>query len=48
MTDSLNATVEALFLWERSLSLQRITSSGTTSDGCFMPENWKNSRSARP
>jgi hypothetical protein len=47
-TESLNETVAALFFRERSQSLQRVTSLGTTSEGCFMPVNWKNSRSARP
>jgi hypothetical protein len=47
-TDSLKATVEALFFCERDRSLQRITSAGTTSEGCFMPVDWKNSRRARP
>ncbi len=47
-TESLKATVEALFLCERSLSLQSNTSAGTTSEGCLMPADWKNSRKARP
>ena len=42
-----NITVAALFLCARSLSLQSNTSLGTTSDACFMPANWKNSRKAR-
>ena len=47
-TESLKATVAALFLRERSQSLQSRMSLGTTSAGCFMPANWKNSRRARP
>jgi hypothetical protein len=38
-TESLKATVEALFFRERSRSLQRSTSAGTTSAGCLMPAN---------
>ena len=47
-TESLNATVAALFFWERNQSLQNTTSEGTTSEGCFMPVNWKNSLTVRP
>jgi hypothetical protein len=33
--------VEMLFFREQSLSIQSTTSLGMTSDGCFMPANWK-------
>jgi hypothetical protein len=38
-TESLKATVEALFFLKRSQSLQRTTSLGITSEGCFIPVN---------
>jgi len=38
---------EKLFLKHYRLSLQIRTSAGTTSDRCFMPENWKNSETAQ-
>jgi L-ascorbate metabolism protein UlaG (beta-lactamase superfamily) len=46
-TESLKATVAALFFCARSLSLQSTTSCGITSSGCFIPVNWKNSMTAR-
>ncbi|MFL6210037.1 MAG: hypothetical protein ACJ74W_14365 [Pyrinomonadaceae bacterium] len=46
-TDSLKATVATPFFCEHNLSLQCSTPCGTTSEGCFIPMDWKNSRTAR-